>query len=135
MILVIDANIVIAALIRNSKVREILLSGKFKFLAPDFVKDETFKYLEYVRQKSGMEKKDLDLLVTLVFQEIQTIPKRDYESELKKAEDLMKEDIKDTQYVACYLALKCDGIWTNDSDFNDKEGIKVFSTEYLVRLM
>ena len=54
MILVVDANVVIAALIRNSKAREILLSGKFKFLAPDFVKEETFKYLEYVKQKSGM---------------------------------------------------------------------------------
>lgn len=110
MILVVDANIVIAALIKNNKTREILLSGKFKFLAPDFVKEETFKYLEYVTQKSGMEKDDLSLLVTLVFQEIQTIPKGDYEPEPKKAEELMKEDIKDAPYVACYLALKCDGI-------------------------
>ncbi len=75
MILVVDANVVIAALIRNSKAREILLSGKFKFLAPDFVKEETFKYLEYVKQKSGMGEDALNLLVTLVFQEVQTIPR------------------------------------------------------------
>ena len=47
----------------------------------------------------------------------------------------MKEDIKDAQYVACYLALKCDGIWTNDSDYDDKEGIRVFKTEYLMKLL
>jgi predicted nucleic acid-binding protein len=135
MILVVDANIVIAALIRNGKSREILLSGKFKFVAPDFVKEETLKYLDYIKKKTGMSKDDLNLLVVLVFQEIQTIPQSDYETEIDKAKGLMKEDIKDSPYVACYLALKCDGIWTNDPDYVGKEGVKVYTTEYLMRFL
>ncbi len=135
MILIVDANVIIAALIKNSKAREILLSGNFKFLAPDFVKEETSKYLEYVRQKSGMEEDTLNLLVTFVFQEIQTIPIEDYEAELKNAKELMKEDIKDAPYVACYLAFKCDGIWTNDSDYKGKRGIRIFGTSDLLKLL
>jgi len=32
------------------------------------------------------------------------------------------------------LALKCDGIWSNDPDYKDK-GIKIFSTAELLELM
>lgn len=134
MIIVVDANVIIAALIRNGKTREILLSGKFKFMAPDSVKEETFKCLDYIKKKSGMPKDDLNLLVTLVFQGIQTIPKNDYEAELDRAKEVIKEDVKDSPYVACYLALKCDGIWTNDPDYDNKKGVKVYTTEYLMKL-
>ncbi len=134
-ILVVDANVVIAALVKNGKVREILLSDKFKFVAPDFVKEETLKYLDLIKQKSGLAKDDLDLLITLLFQEIETIPRSEYQSQLPKAERMIKNDVKDAPYVACYLALKCDGIWTNDSDYDGKPELKVFKTEYLLKLL
>ena len=90
-----------------------MLSGKFKFLAPDFVKEETFKYLEYVKQKSGMGEDALNLLVTLVFQEVQTIPRGDYEAELKKAEEVYSnekapnglKDCKDCERLKGLIAL------------------------------
>ncbi|MEK6837186.1 MAG: PIN domain-containing protein, partial [Nanoarchaeota archaeon] len=48
---------------------------------------------------------------------------------------IMKEDVKDAPYVACYLALKCDCVWTNDTDYEGKEEVKVFSTEKLLGLI
>jgi hypothetical protein len=44
MILVIDANVIFAALIKDSDTRKIILSGEFRFLAPEFVKNEVQKY-------------------------------------------------------------------------------------------
>ena len=38
--LVIDTNIVISALIKDGKTREIIMSGKFELVSPDFVLDE-----------------------------------------------------------------------------------------------
>ena len=134
-ILVVDANVVIAALVKNGKVREILLSDKFKFVAPDFLKEETLKYTDLIMQKSGLAKDDLDLLITLMFQEIETVPKSEYQSKLPRAEKIMKNDVKDAPYVACHLALKSDGIWTNDSDYDGKPELKVFKTEYLLKLL
>lgn len=135
MILVVDASVVIAALIKNGKSREILLSGKFKFIAPDFVKEEIFKYIGYIQRKSGLGKTDLDLLLNILFQEIETIPKSEYHSELNTAIEIMKENVNDAQYVACYLALKSDGIWTSDPDYEGKEGLKTVKTEYLLKLL
>lgn len=43
----------------------------------------------------------------------------------------MKEDIT---YVACYLALNCEYIWTNDSDFNNKKEFKIINTEELLKI-
>ena len=85
MILVVDANVVIAALIKNGKAREVLMSGKFKFVAPDFLKEETLKYIELIKQKSGITKDNLDLLMSLLFQEIETVPLSEYKSELSNS--------------------------------------------------
>lgn len=42
--------------------------------------------------------------------------------------------IKDIPYVACYLSLKCDYIWTNDLDFIRKKNLKIISTKELLNL-
>jgi len=132
---VVDTNIVISALIRDSKVREILLSTRFNFVSPDFVLDEIAKYSDYISRKAGISRKEFDLLMALIFQGVTIVPAESYQSCKDKALSIMREDIKDVPFVACHLALGCDGIWTNDSDFEGKTGIKVFSTERMLQLM
>ena len=135
MMLVVDANMVIAALIKEGKAREILKSSKFKFVTSDFVKEEIQKYSEVIIEKSGLTKESLDLLEAIIFKEIETIPKGSYEAKLHKAEEIMKNDVKDATYVACYLALKCDGIWTHDPHFYGKPELKIFRTSNLLKLL
>jgi predicted nucleic acid-binding protein len=133
--IVVDANIVISALIRDSRTRKILLSTKFDLVPPDFVLGEISKYSDYISKKAGISRKDLDLLMALVFQSITVIPAEDYESCKDKALSIMKDDVKDVPYVACCLALGCDGIWTNDSDYEGKMDIRTLSTGDMLRLM
>lgn len=129
--ILIDANIVISALIKDSKVREILTKKKFEFISPDFILEEINKYQNYICEKSGLSNEEFELLITLIFENIKIIPKEEYENYLEKAKEIMKEDIKDITYVACYFALKCDYLWTNDSDFSNKKEIKIINTEEL----
>lgn len=117
--IVIDTNMVIAALIKDSKAREIIMNNKFKFVSPDFVLEEINKYKEEICKKSGLSKEEFELLMMLIFERIDIIPTLDYEMYKKNAKEIMKDDIKDVPYVACYLALKCDGIWTNDHDYKN----------------
>ena len=135
MILVIDANCVIAALIKNNKSREIIISHKFDLVSPDYLLDEINKYLGYIIKKSGIPAEDLKLLLALIVQKIRIIPHSDYKTKMVLAQKIMKRDIKDVPYVACYLALDCDGIWTNDADFEEQKELKIFSTEQLSRLL
>jgi len=133
--IVVDTNMIIAALVKDSKAREIIMNSKLEFLSPDFVLDEIYKYEDYICEKAGLSKEEFELLMALIFQKITIIPSYDYESYKEKAKEIMKEDVKDVPYVACYFALKCDGIWTNDPDYEGKEEIKIFSTKDLLEFM
>ena len=132
--LVIDTNIVISALIKDGKAREIVMSGELELVSPDFVLEEIRKYESYICEKSGLIKEEFELLMTLIFQKIIVLPPIEYNAHIGAAKKLMERDIKDVPYVACYLALNCDGIWTNDSDYEGKKEIKTISTAELSRL-
>ena len=135
MSLVIDANCIIAALIRNSKSREIIISGKFDLVSPDYLLDEINKHLEYITKKSGVPLEELKLLLALLIRKIRIVPHGDYKAKTSLAQKIMRKDVKDVPYVACCLALNCDGIWTNDADFEGQEAVKLFSTEQLSHLL
>ena len=133
--LVVDANIVMAALIRDSEARRIISSGELEFVSPDFVLEEVYKYEDYICVKSGLAKEEFELLLALVFERISIIPFSEYSACNDAAAAIMVNDPKDMPYVACFLALKCDGIWTNDPDYDGKEGVKVINTGDLLALL
>lgn len=132
--IVVDANMVIAALVKESKAREVLFSKKLQFVSPEFVLQEIEKYKEELRNKIGIDAARFELLLKLIFQNISIIPQEEYHACLEKAQDLMKEDVKDAPYVATYFALHCNSIWTNDPDFKDK-GVPLCSTKDLLGLI
>ncbi len=73
--------------------------------------------------------------MALIFEKITIVPASDYEAFKENASLMMKEDAKDVPYVACYIALKCNGIWANDPDYKGKEEIRTFSTAELLESM
>ena len=131
--IVIDANILIAALIKDSKAREIITSQEFEFLTPEFILEEIRKYREEIKKKANLDQEGFELVMSILFETIKIIPKEDYELSLDKAKEIMNDDVKDVPYVAVQLALNCDGIWTNDQHFKDKR-IRLFNARDLMDL-
>ncbi len=132
--IVVDTNMVIVALVKDSKAREIIMSNKFEFVSPDFVLDEIHKYEGKICKKAGLSKEEFELLMALIFEKITIVTANEYDTYKENAKEIMKEDVKDAPYIACYLALNCNGIWTNDPDYEGK-GIRIFSTAELLELM
>ncbi len=132
--IVIDANIIIAALIKESKTREILKNNKFEFISPEFIIEETHKYRTVICKKAGITKEIFEMLMDLIFENIKIINNEEYKQWIDTAKELIS-DKKDVPYVACYLALKCAGIWTNDEDFKENKNIKVFKTQDMLDLL
>ena len=130
--LVIDANVVISALLKDNLIREIITSAEFNFVTPEFILEEIHKYKDYIKEKANLDDTNFESITTLLFEFIHVISKEEYSKEINRAEKLI-EDIKDIPYVACYFALNCDGIWTNDNDFK-RTGIKLFSTQELINV-
>ena len=76
--LVIDANVVISALIADSKTRELIVTLKPDLLTPAFVHDEIENYEGLIVEKSGMEPDQVTQFIDLLFQYIEIVPADDF---------------------------------------------------------
>ncbi|MBN2517440.1 MAG: hypothetical protein JXB14_01205 [Candidatus Altiarchaeota archaeon] len=50
--LVVDANVIFSATIKDGLTRRLLLTGKSELFAPEFLSEEIMKYAEYIAEKS-----------------------------------------------------------------------------------
>ena len=131
MLLVVDANVLIAALIKDSDTRELLMSDELTLIAPEFLLEEATKYIGYISQKTKLEKEIVEELLTDVIQraEIKIYPTEEFKEEMKPAFKL-SPDPNDTMYFA--LALKTNAaIWSNDKALKKQGKVKIISTKEL----
>jgi putative PIN family toxin of toxin-antitoxin system len=133
MLLVVDTNIIISGLIKGSVTREILLSADISFVVPEWVHTEIMKHQKLITKKAGIDQDELDKFIQELFQVVQTIPFDRYRSYIKKGLNVIGDiDKDDAPFAAVALALKADGIWTNDRDFEKQDVIKIWKTQDLI---
>ncbi|WP_058367495.1 PIN domain-containing protein [Haloparvum sedimenti] len=126
--LVIDANVVISALIADSKTRELIVTLEPDLLTPAFVHDEIENYGDLIVEKSGMEPQRVQQFIDLLFQYIEVVPADEFYPYIEKADNAIGEtDPDDALYVACALASGA-GIWSDDSDFDEQDVVETYST-------
>ena len=132
--IIVDTNRILAALLSKGDTRRIILSSNIEFYTLDYVTEEINKYMDYILEKTGMNKKDVDLLFSLFMQNITIIPEEDIKPNMKKALEIMKSiDPKDTPVVACALSVKNSIIWSEDKHFDRQSKIKIYKTKDLLK--
>ncbi|MFB6082187.1 MAG: PIN domain-containing protein [Halanaeroarchaeum sp.] len=120
--LVIDANVVISALISDSKTRELIVTLEPDLLTPGYVYDEIENYEELIVEKSGMEPDRVSQFIDLLFQYIEVVPADDFYPAIERADEAIRDtDPDDVLYFACAIACEA-AIWSDDSDF-DEQGL------------
>ena len=130
--LVIDSNILFAALLKESGTSEILF--KHRLYAPEFIFEEFRKYKDYLKEKTKRDEVNFNELFDLFERNVMLIPKEEIEPFIEKAEGI-SPDAKDVPYLALALKLRC-GLWSNDGDLKEKQNtIQVYSTEELIKIM
>ncbi|TKB75574.1 MAG: hypothetical protein E8D46_01765 [Nitrospira sp.] len=72
--LVLDTNILIAALIKDSITRHILLLPDHEFLLPAFALDELAKHRGKIVRAARLKGDELDLLLTLLLISVRSFP-------------------------------------------------------------
>ncbi len=132
--IVIDSNRIIAALIKNSLSREIIFNENFEFIAPDYTLTEIRNHQEEIIRKAKISSEEFELLLSLIFEDIEIIPKSEYEEFLEEAENLI-EDIDDVPFLAVAIAKKAEAIWTEDPDFFQQNKIKILKTKEMKELL
>ena len=126
--LVVDANVVISALIADSKTRELIVTLEPDLLTPEVVHNEIENYEDLVAEKSGLSSERVQQFIELLFQYIETVPVGEFYEHIERADGAIGDtDPDDVLYVACALARGA-SIWSDDSDFEEQHLVPVFTT-------
>ncbi|WP_225334312.1 PIN domain-containing protein [Halomicrobium urmianum] len=130
--LVVDANVVISALIADSKTRELVVTLEPDLLTPELVHDEIENYDELIVEKSGMTPDRVTQFIDLLFQYIEVVPAEEFYPHIEEADTAIGEtDPDDVLYVACALAKDAD-VWSDDADFDEQYLVERYSTSDVI---
>lgn len=130
--LVVDANVVISALIADSKPRELVVTLEPELLTPEFVHDEIENYTGLIVEKSGMSPERVSQFVNLLFQYIKVVPADEFYPYIEEADVAIGEtDPDDVLYVACALAKDAD-VWSDDTDFEEQDVVETYTTNDVI---
>ena len=130
--LVVDANVVLLALIADSKSRELIVMLEPTLLTPAVVHEEVAAHEDLVVEKSGMDADRVEQFLELLFDHIETVPVSTFSQHIEQAEAAIGEtDPDDVLYLACALGRDA-GVWSDDSDFEVQDLVPVFTTDEVV---
>lgn len=134
--LVIDTNVLISALLKNSITREILLFPSFEFLLPEYALEEVEAHKGLISKRSGLSEEEIDIILSLLLENITIVSALDIKPFLAKADKIIGHvDPFDVPFVALYLSVESDGIWSNDKHFEDIEEITLWKTADLLNVI
>ena len=133
MILVLDANILFSALIKDSLTAELIFNEDFKLYTCEFIIEEFFKYEKEIMKKTHRAREQFITIMHQLKDIITVIPKEEYSHLLVEAEKF-SPDPKDIMYFA--LAMKLNGsIWSNDKLLKKQDKVKVYLTSEIMQLV
>jgi predicted nucleic acid-binding protein len=125
--LVVDANILFAALIKDSYTSELMFNDNLKLYAPDFLVTEFMKYEDLILRKTGRSRESFIEIMHCLNAVITTIPEEEILPFFEQAKSISPDE-NDIMYFALALKLKC-GIWSNDNRLKHQNLVKIYSTQ------
>lgn len=130
--LIVDANILFSALIKDGLTAELLISDKLQLFAPEFLFTEYNKYKDLILRKTHRNEEEFNNFLEILKDQIFIVPKKEIMPFMDEA-DKISPDPKDTVYFALAIALKSN-IWSNDKKLKQGQTkINVFSTQELLK--
>lgn len=134
--LVVDTNVLLAALLKEAVSRELLLDSRLRLFAPEHLIFETQKHLKAnseLRRRIRLTSEDLEDLFFLLTESIETVPEEEFASRMPQAFKIAPHR-EDAPYVALGLALNIP-IWSNDKGMCLQDQVRVYSTKELVAIL
>lgn len=130
--LVVDANVLFAALIKDNFSYHLLFSGKFHLFTPEYIFTEFEKHKEEILEKTERTTEEFFHLLDILKRRISLIPLEELTEYVEEAEKITP-DPDDMAYFALALRLKC-AIWSNDKKLKEQDKIKIYHTHELSKI-
>ena len=132
--LVVDTSILIAGLLKASTVRRLLLDPTFEFYVPEHALEEVLRHASMMRQRAKLSQEAFDLLMALLTSQMNIVTESKIQPWISKADRVIgHRDPGDVPFVAAAYAVQCDGIWSDDADFQDVQDIPIWTTASLLK--
>ena len=132
MLLVVDANVLLSALIRpEGLTRKLFADLRLQLKAPAHLLAEFTLHAAEARGKSGLTTAEFTAAAQTIWSRIETVPDEDAAPFLKPASTLIK-DGKDWLYLASALACNAE-IWSNDRHFKAQGRVRTWTTQELAK--
>jgi len=133
MILIIDANVLFSALIKNSLTADLIFHDDITLSTPEFIISEFLKYENLLLKKMHRTRQEYIQIMHMLKDIITVVPMEEYTKFIEEAEK-MSPDPKDTLYLALAMKLKC-AIWSNDKKLKEQDKVKVYSTSEVKKMI
>ena len=134
--IIVDTNKIIAALIKDSACRKILLSEKIEFLTVDFTKRELNNHKNEMLDKVCIKEAALNSLMAEFLKRIYVIDDIAIKGAFEPAKRIMEKiDPDDTPFIALALSVENDGIWIDDKHFKRQKMFKIWTTADMLKLI
>jgi len=92
--LIVDTNILISSLIKDSITREILLLPFMDFYLPEFALEEVEAHKTKISKLSGLSRDEIDFFLDLLLENISIVPARTIRPYLKEAEKIIGDIVQ-----------------------------------------
>ena len=132
--LVVDTSVLIAGLLKASKVQRLLLDPAMEFYLPEHALDEVLRHTPMMRQRSKLSPEEFDLLMALLTAQMEIVSESRLHPWISKAQRAIgHRDPGDVPFVAAAYAVRCDGIWSDDADFDEVSDVPIWTTTRLLK--
>ena len=134
--LIVDTNIIMAAMLKDSSARKILLSTPIDFYVPEFVFEEIEEHIAELSKKNRLSVETNREVLAIIRRYVHVIGKKDLEKVYPEAEAIMKGiDIDDSACLAAALSIECDGIWSHDRHLTKQDRVRIWLLKDLVHFI
>ena len=128
-----DANVLIAAYLRDSTVRRIILLSDLQLLVPEFVFEELEKHLPELSLRAGLSEARSEELLARLRARFVVIPDELVASKLRTALTVMGDiDERDAPHLAAALSVASEGIWSDDAHMEKQDLVPCYTTAELL---
>ncbi len=133
--IVIDTNIFIAAIIKPSMVRRLLVESSSKLLFPEAVLTELNEHQNEILKKSGLSQNDFEVVKSTLLKYVELVPTASIKPYSKEAFRIIGQiDPDDVPFIASCLAHNAI-LWSEDKDLKKQNKIKVLNTAEIKNLL
>ncbi len=135
MILAIDANILFAIFSQKSFTRRFIILNRdiLELYSPKFAIEEIEKYKQEIIEKFRLTEESFEVILSFMRNIIYFVDFDFYKEYIIEAKKI-SPDIKDVEYFALALKLKCP-IWSNDKVLKNQTKVKILSTNELIEIL